>query len=260
MLVAYGLIPAHAGKTRRFSARSRQVRAHPRSRGENQPNPPRSQHQAGSSPLTRGKRKDAGAPQPRRGLIPAHAGKTDPGWPHRGRSRAHPRSRGENSRIRSASLPAMGSSPLTRGKPDSSDSDGITTGLIPAHAGKTRGATNDARRRGAHPRSRGENTFAAPMMFLTWGSSPLTRGKRRQDTRRARCAGLIPAHAGKTRGREGARVRPGAHPRSRGENSREALRRPTSRGSSPLTRGKRRAVRIASRWPGLIPAHAGKTI
>ena len=30
-------------------------------------------------------------------------------------------------------------------------------------------------------------------------------------------------------------------------------------GSSPLTRGKRRRLQVASLVPGLIPAHAGKT-
>ena len=50
-----------------------------------------------------------------------------------------------------------------------------------------------------------------------------------------------------------------AHPRSRGENRhyRRAVAR--ARGSSPLTRGKRRAERTQSALGRLIPAHAGKT-
>ena len=49
--------------------------------------------------------------------------------------------------------------------------------LIPAHAGKTTEATAISALTQAHPRSRGENVLAAPMIVLIWGSSPLTRGK-----------------------------------------------------------------------------------
>ena len=52
---------------------------------------------------------------------------------------------------------------------------------------------------------------------------------------------------------------PVAHPRSRGENGRAAGRWVSSRGSSPLTRGKRHTCGLARADIGLIPAHAGKT-
>ena len=51
----HGLIPAHAGKTVRVQDRYVQVRAHPRSRGENWSTPKLAVGQSGSSPLTRGK-------------------------------------------------------------------------------------------------------------------------------------------------------------------------------------------------------------
>ena len=56
------------------------------------------------------------------------------------------------------------------------------------------------------------------MRPLTAGSSPLTRGKPDGVEVGAVTARLIPAHAGKTRGKTKAGVRTGAHPRSRGEN------------------------------------------
>ena len=91
------------------------------------------------------------------------------------------------------------------------------------------------------------------------GSSPLTRGK--LSIRRALIPmlGLIPAHAGKTwtRGNAGAPRR--AHPRSRGENASMRMDVSSELGSSPLTRGKLEADRIASSPNRLIPAHAGKT-
>ena len=91
------------------------------------------------------------------------------------------------------------------------------------------------------------------------GSSPLTRGKRTASLPHPGGAGLIPAHAGKTR-------RPGysihsttAHPRSRGENAIASALATFVAGSSPLTRGKHWGVDGQSHDGGLIPAHAGKT-
>ena len=54
-LIRLGLIPAHAGKTRRGRRRRRSARAHPRSRGENTIAFDREKAARGSSPLTRGK-------------------------------------------------------------------------------------------------------------------------------------------------------------------------------------------------------------
>ena len=71
-----GLIPAHAGKTRAWRAPGRRERAHPRSRGENVVLRQLSGVQAGSSPLTRGKRLAPTPEAPALRLIPAHAGKT----------------------------------------------------------------------------------------------------------------------------------------------------------------------------------------
>ena len=132
-------------------------------------------------------------------------------------------------------------------------------GLIPAHAGKTRLAAWHPSRHWAHPRSRGENNCESMTVAKVGGSSPLTRGK----LDRALVAGgdrrLIPAHAGKTLTSYAATIVAWAHPRSRGENSDVAVNGQTVRGSSPLTRGKRRPMSLPRPFHGLIPAHAGKT-
>ena len=73
---AFGLIPAHAGKTGKMVGNMLSPRAHPRSRGENRAENADLQTRAGSSPLTRGKHVDVRSPRARGGLIPAHAGKT----------------------------------------------------------------------------------------------------------------------------------------------------------------------------------------
>ena len=111
------LIPAHAGKTSSMRSLTRRRRAHPRSRGENH------------RPLLPGTGRSR--------LIPAHAGKTTVSTAAARSSEAHPRSRGENNKGAWAPTCVLGSSPLTRGKPSRRRASPVTSGLIPAHAGKT---------------------------------------------------------------------------------------------------------------------------
>ena len=73
------------------------------------------------------------------------------------------------------------------------------------------------------------------------------------------CAGLIPAHAGKTCFSNFTAPPPPAHPRSRGENMMCAIVGLPAAGSSPLTRGKLEAQHLEGYMQRLIPAHAGKT-
>ena len=174
------LIPAHAGKTDVPLSREEMKRAHPRSRGENVGTMPGAGPLLGSSPLTRGKRRRRLCDATLRGLIPAHAGKTR-AWRAPGRrERAHPRSRGENTRRCNNEYAVTGSSPLTRGKPISFFKYARGFRLIPAHAGKTSVVSSWPQHRGAHPRSRGENKRLTEGDYEGYGSSPLTRGKLRR--------------------------------------------------------------------------------
>ena len=197
--------------------------AHPRSRGENSRAPEKPPFTAGSSPLTRGKPGNAVRPAGLAGLIPAHAGKTL--WPpsRRFSGWAHPRSRGENIGFGACPRARAGSSPLTRGKLDELRFVAAYAGLIPAHAGKTLTTSALVSTPRAHPRSRGENELTTRGPRKVCGSSPLTRGKRSGLDNGHGVLGLIPAHAGKTCGREGEDGRGRAHPRSRGENLRLSL-------------------------------------
>ena len=213
----------------------------------------------GSSPLTRGKQIHAIRGRLGRGLIPAHAGKTwntgiriVPSW-------AHPRSRGENASASVVLISIMGSSPLTRGKRNGGPVGWVHAGLIPAHAGKTDTTFHVGGAVRAHPRSRGENGVPPQPGGQPPGSSPLTRGKLLHGAGHVVQAGLIPAHAGKTRRRQRRRRAEGAHPRSRGENHGAYYGTSGVPGSSPLTRGKPRMRDRATPDRGLIPAHAGKT-
>ena len=172
--------------------------AHPRSRGKNAQLIREEVAEAGSSPLTRGKRQ---LPCPRssfQGLIPAHAGKTPSQPPRSDRHAAHPRSRGKNAQLIREEVAEAGSSPLTRGKRQLPCPRSSFQGLIPAHAGKTPSQPPRSDRHAAHPRSRGENWVTSHTCCDTAGSSPLTRGKRDLAEESGMREGLIPAHAGKT--------------------------------------------------------------
>ena len=97
------------------------------------------------------------------------------------------------------------------------------------------------------------------MTAVAKGSSPLTRGKPTREPDWDTAGGLIPAHAGKTLPPGPSRTAPTAHPRSRGENRRDAREHWRAPGSSPLTRGKQGRVHACPQARRLIPAHAGKT-
>ena len=193
-----GLIPAHAGKTVASLALAVSAGAHPRSRGENWPASGIAARGEGSSPLTRGKLYCAYCLRSLWGLIPAHAGKTQPHPGRYQRNGAHPRSRGENDDGDAAALGVGGSSPLTRGKLGLGISGEPVRGLIPAHAGKTSTRASWCGRTWAHPRSRGENVGSSPPVGSRSGSSPLTRGKPGGAHELLHRERLIPAHAGKT--------------------------------------------------------------
>ena len=216
---AGGLIPAHAGKTSTPSRAAPRKRAHPRSRGENNWTRPPCPTRSGSSPLTRGKHGERSDVGPRRGLIPAHAGKTSRSCSRAGCRGAHPRSRGENELSAKVAHNAQGSSPLTRGKHQVGGRLRDRLGLIPAHAGKTSRGVSEDSGHGAHPRSRGENQIQVLKAHMGDGSSPLTRGKLIADRITGKTIGLIPAHAGKTSRTPRCVRMSRAHPRSRGENA-----------------------------------------
>ena len=91
------------------------------------------------------------------------------------------------------------------------------------------------------------------------GSSPLARGLRRPARPAGPWAGIIPARAGFTSGRELRQSRAQDHPRSRGVYSASARRAISAAGSSPLARGLRDERQHGGRLGRIIPARAGFT-
>ena len=258
-LLARGLSPLTRGKQAASATSGGGLPVHPRSRRKNLSTRFVEWLMGGSSPLTRGKRGCRGHLDYRDGIIPAHAGKTLRASLSSALLWAHPHSRGENSRTDPIMELMPGSSPLTRGKLVVRVAVQLPAGLIPTHAGKTPARPEPQASPRAHPRSRGENLPLVFLCTLWWGSSPLTRGKRRHNPATTAVVGLIPTHAGSTSWMQGSRPTCGAHPHSRGENSATSLTDEEWEGSSPLTRGKRSEECCGVHDVGLIPTDAGKT-
>ena len=71
------------------------------------------------------------------GIIPAHAGNTDPRAYAELEGRDHPRACGEHWSMTDQIRTAQGSSPRMRGTHYCCDADDCDAGIIPAHAGNT---------------------------------------------------------------------------------------------------------------------------
>ena len=196
-----GLIPACAGKTLATPAMLVCLGAHPRVCGENTRGRTMSRPVPGSSPRVRGKPRAGLQEAARRGLIPACAGKTREtlAWP--GVRWAHPRACGENMQQSAGAVESVGSSPRVRGKRSRGGSDALENRLIPARAGKTGPTPGKQCPSRAHPRACGENGSSDSPRVALAGSSPRVRGKLGKIGPPLPGVRLIPARAGKTRGR-----------------------------------------------------------
>ena len=152
-----------------------------------------------------------------------------------------------------------GSSPRVRGKLSREDPARLSTGLIPACAGKTSRQVTGRPKFQAHPRVCGENLYPSAWKETNMGSSPRVRGKRVWSASFAIVEGLIPACAGKTLGRVPGSAPQWAHPRVCGENEGVTNLEVSAPGSSPRVRGKPLIPLSPLSHTGLIPACAGKT-
>ena len=213
----------------------------------------------GSSPHTRGARGVEVRPPTRWRIIPAYAGSTCPPartWPPSG---DHPRIRGEH-RFTMVRLGDMaGSSPHTRGALVDDDRASHGGGIIPAYAGSTRAQSCTASPAPDHPRIRGEHSFRDKRGGAYDGSSPHTRGARRDPSRIPWVSRIIPAYAGSTLIPCSRATSSSDHPRIRGEHDLRPCFIGQTAGSSPHTRGAPGSSSPARRRRGIIPAYAGST-
>ena len=151
------------------------------------------------------------------------------------------------------------SSPRARGAPGAPALDVARVRIIPACAGSTFLGRCSNRRRGDHPRMRGEHATMPRPGGLSSGSSPHARGAHLGGLACRAFCGIIPACAGSTQSLARGLQGPRDHPRMRGEHYSRLVCLSGRRGSSPHARGA--LVRLAQglRRGGIIPACAGST-
>ena len=151
-----GIIPAYAGSTRSNCRPRLSSRDHPRIRGEHVEVTSETFVIWGSSPHTRGAPRDWARALHGTGIIPAYAGSTAYCFLAVMLRRDHPRIRGEHTGIKVEDFSRWGSSPHTRGAPETNDNTAVAMGIIPAYAGSTPALhQSGARTQGSSPHTRG---------------------------------------------------------------------------------------------------------
>ena len=150
-------------------------------------------------------------------ITPAHAGKRTCRLLDVPESRDHPRTRGEKVVFYFLDVMPMGSPPHTRGKGEWSVVSLPSTGITPAHAGKSTGGWGWPGTWGDHPRTRGEKDKDFDSSTAEEGSPPHTRGKELLSRRASHRRGITPAHAGKRALAHPVQPAGRDHPRTRGE-------------------------------------------
>ena len=134
------------------------------------------------------------------------------------------------------------------------------TGIIPAHAGNTKGILCIDWEGGDHPRACGEHLASMVLELMTWGDHPRACGEHIRLIRvRINTAGIIPAHAGNTFHWSPRSALARDHPRACGEHRPVNDEVVSDEGSSPRMRGTRFARPNLDGVAGIIPAHAGNT-
>ena len=174
-------------------------------------------------------------------------------------TRDHPRSRGEYRGLQPDHVPALGSSPLSRGILAGCAGRVGDDGIIPALAGNTAVAGLGAGTAWDHPRSRGEYATTSGTTSTPRGSSPLSRGIQYFGPKWRNRNRIIPALAGNTSSTPTKPTPVWDHPRSRGEYPGRSALKITQLGSSPLSRGIQGVAVAGGDGPGIIPALAGNT-
>ena len=152
-----GIIPAYAGNTVTVVMTLRSHWDHPRICGEHPLVHGISRVARGSSPHMRGTRMSTRSLTIKHGIIPAYAGNTHPTRNPLPCRRDHPRICGEHRWSYTGSCARRGSSPHMRGTPPHLVLRRMSSGIIPAYAGNTRGSEAQPFRNGDHPRICGEH-------------------------------------------------------------------------------------------------------
>ena len=146
-----------------------------------------------------------------------------------------------------------------RGTPSHGRRPIVRNGIIPAHAGNTRGLKEYVPIYRDHPRACGEHPEDSNITIEDLGSSPRMRGTQTDFMTIRDTFGIIPAHAGNTRKIFSSAGMRWDHPRACGEHACFVLSGDMFEGSSPRMRGTLPVVLYVPPAHGIIPAHAGNT-
>ena len=162
--------------------------------------------QTKTPPLTRGRRVRILPAAPHKRNTPAYAGKT----------------------ASTSAVPAapMETPPLTRGRHLLGRLGRGVQGNTPAYAGKTDLKSVTERLEGKHPRLRGEDRTASPILLRTPETPPLTRGRQAGVHFEPFFVGNTPAYAGKTPRTRREPKGTWKHPRLRGEDPSTSMSKP----------------------------------
>ena len=213
----------------------------------------------GSPPLARGTDNVAKCPPPARGITPACAGnrrfyraRTKKTWDH-------PRLRGEQPKSITKSTAALGSPPLARGTGSFPRYSVVCCGITPACAGNSYAFPACVRAYRDHPRLRGEQYAVDYYTKNVPGSPPLARGTVIHWLRDIKGLRITPACAGNRGAAAILFLVAGDHPRLRGEQRAEIMKRYFAMGSPPLARGTDMGGMAAGGICGITPACAGNS-
>ena len=150
-----------------------------------------------SPPHMRGKERGSTSRQRRKGITPAHAGKSPAMSPGHITLRDHPRTCGEKGISDFSGNYEDGSPPHMRGKALFRVFGPQMLRITPAHAGKRLSMALFTFPLKDHPRTCGEKTEIDITEWPQNGSPPHMRGKERPYEKQRRRNGITPAHAGK---------------------------------------------------------------
>ena len=145
-----------------------------------------------------------------------------------------------------------------RGKVQHTAPAGHTSGITPAHAGKSMSHTKRSACYRDHPRACGEKFCVATRLYHRLGSPPRMRGKVSRLISGTQKFRITPAHAGKRSVPYPHNQQHQDHPRACGEKIASCTVDRVSMGSPPRMRGKDRAGLLLAEIYGITPAHAGK--
>ena len=151
-----------------------------------------------------------------------------------------------------------GSHPRMRGKDFFLSMLCVTSGITPAHAGKSSALGNAVLGSKDHPRACGEKFLYRFLVRFFAGSPPRMRGKDPPSQKFHFDIRITPAHAGKRIFMNKTKKCCKDHPRACGEKPARSSSRAAASGSPPRMRGKVVGFLSFFQLLRITPAHAGK--